>query len=79
MRQLGKDLSYEEVKRRFVEIYWGKNGSDGNVRREKWVLPRTALKRIAKFAPLALFTGRVHKELDYTLDRWGVRDFSGKS
>ena len=75
VNRLGKDLSYEEVKRRFVEIYWGKNGSDGNVRREKWVLPRASLKRIAKLAPLALFTGRVHKELDYTLDRWKVRDY----
>ena len=75
VNQLGKDLSYEEVKRRFVEIYWGKNGSDGNVRREKWVLPRASLRRITKLAPLALFTGRVHKELDYTLDRWKVRDY----
>jgi phosphoglycolate phosphatase-like HAD superfamily hydrolase len=79
VNQLGKDLSYEEVKRQFVEIYWGKNGSDGNVRREKWVLPRASLKRIAKIAPLALFTGRVHKELDYTLDRWKVCDYFGKS
>jgi HAD superfamily hydrolase (TIGR01548 family) len=74
VNQLGKDLSYEDVKRRFVEIYWGKNGRNGNVRREKWMLSRSALKRIAKIAPLALFTGRVYKELDYTLDRWKVRD-----
>jgi HAD superfamily hydrolase (TIGR01548 family) len=74
VNDLGKDLSYEDVKRHFVEIYWGKNGRDGNVRREKWLLSRAVLKRMAKIAPLALFTGRVYKELDYTLDRWKVRD-----
>jgi HAD superfamily phosphatase len=74
VNQLGKDLSYEDVKRHFVEIYWGKNGHEGNVRREKWMLSRAVLKRIAKIAPLALFTGRVDKELDYTLDRWKVRE-----
>jgi HAD superfamily phosphatase len=73
VNELGKNLSYEEVKRRFVEIYWGKNGRDGNVRGEKWMLSRSVLKRIAKIAPLAIFTGRVYKELDYTLDRWKVR------
>jgi HAD superfamily phosphatase len=78
VNQLGKDLSYEDVKRHFVEIYWGKNGDGGNVRREKWMLSRAALKRIAKIAPLALFTGRVYKELDYTLDRWKVRDCFGQ-
>jgi len=74
VNQLGQNLSYEEVKRHFVEIYWGKNGNDGNVRREKWLLPRAALQRIAKFAPLAIFTGRINRELDYTLERWNVRD-----
>lgn len=73
VNQLGVKLDYEEVKRRFVEIYWG-NGKNGNVRREKWLLPRATLKRLAKIAPLAIFTGRVHQELDYTLDRWKVRD-----
>jgi HAD superfamily hydrolase (TIGR01548 family) len=72
--QLGVKLDYEEVKRRFVEIYWGSNGKNGNVRHEKWLLSRTTLKRLAKIAPLAVFTGRVYQELDYTLDRWKVRD-----
>jgi HAD superfamily hydrolase (TIGR01548 family) len=74
INELGADFGYEDVKRRFVEIYWGKNGRDGNVRREKWLLSRTALNRLAKIAPLAVFTGRIYRELDYTLDRWKVRD-----
>jgi HAD superfamily hydrolase (TIGR01548 family) len=74
VNQLGVELDYEEVKRRFVEIYWGTNGKKGNVRHEKWLLSRATLKRLAKIAPLAIFTGRVYQELDYTLDRWKVRD-----
>jgi HAD superfamily hydrolase (TIGR01548 family) len=74
VRELGKDFEYEEVKRRFQEIYWGKNGG-GNVRGEKWLLSHASLKRLAKIAPLAVFTGRIYQELDYTLDRWKVRPF----
>ena len=29
----------------------------------------------AKTAELAIFTGRIRQELDYTLDRWKVREF----
>ncbi len=74
VRSLGGDFDYAVVKRKFLELYWGTNGR-GNVRREKWLLPRPSLRRLAKRAELAIFTGRVRKELDYTLDRWGVREF----
>ena len=74
IQALGGDFKYEEVKQKFQEIYWGKNNR-GNVRYEKWLLPRPALQRFAKSAELAIFTGRIHRELDYTLDRWRVRDF----
>jgi HAD superfamily hydrolase (TIGR01548 family) len=71
---LGGKIEYEEVKRRFVEIYWGKNGS-GNASREKWLLPHATLRRLGKAAELAIFTGRIRRELDYTLDRWKVRKY----
>jgi pyrophosphatase PpaX len=74
VRALGGEFEYEEVKRKFQEIYWGKNNK-GNVRLEKWLLPRPSLRRLAKVAELAIFTGRIHRELDYTLDRWRVREF----
>lgn len=74
VRSLGGDFDYDEVKRKFVELYWGKN-QNGNVRKEKWLLPRTALRRLARRAELAIFTGRIWKELDYTLDRNKVRKF----
>jgi HAD superfamily phosphatase len=74
VQSLGGKNEYDEVKRKFVELYWGHNGQ-GNVRREKWLLPRATLRRLASRAELALFTGRVRAEVDYTLDRCGVREF----
>jgi HAD superfamily hydrolase (TIGR01548 family) len=76
VHSLGGNAEYEEVKRKFVELYWGHNGTGaGNVAREKWLLPRTSLRRLADRTELALFTGRVRKELDYTIDRCRVREF----
>jgi HAD superfamily hydrolase (TIGR01548 family) len=74
---LGKEVPYDKVKKKFVEIYWGPNGK-GNVAREKWLLRPASLRRLAKVAELNVFTGRVRRELDYTLDRWKVRDFFQK-
>ena len=71
---LGKKIEYDEVKGKFVEIYWGKNGK-GNVTREKWLLPPANLRRLSKLAELYIFTGRIRRELDYTLDRCGCRGF----
>ncbi|HXX43559.1 MAG TPA: HAD hydrolase-like protein [Candidatus Acidoferrales bacterium] len=75
VQSLGANNSYDEVKSKFVELYWGTDGKPGNVAREKWLLPRTNLKRLAKRAELALFTGRVRQETEYTLDRCRVREF----
>ena len=74
VQSLGGKFEYHEVKRKFVELYWGINGS-GNVNREKWLLPTTSLVRLAKQAELAIFTGRTRKELDYTLKACRVRRF----
>jgi len=72
---LGGRQSYDEVKNKFVELYWGKNGKHGNVAGEKWLLPRASLRRLAAQAELAVFTGRVRQEMDYTLDRCRVRQY----
>ena len=47
VQSLGGKAEYDEVKGKFVEIYWGKNGK-GKVAREKWLLPRASLRRLAK-------------------------------
>ena len=75
VQSLGGKQQYDEVKRKFVELYWGEAGRIGNVRYEKWLLPRASLRRLARRAELALFTGRVRIETDYTLDRCRVREF----
>lgn len=77
VRSLGGKFEYDEVKRKFVELYWGANGDRGNVEREKWLLPKAQLRRLSGRAELAIFTGRVRKELDYTLEHCGVREFFG--
>ncbi len=74
VQSLGGKFEYSEVKKKFLEFYWGRGG-DGYVSREKWVLPRSSLRRLAAGAELAIFTGRVQMEADYTLDRRKVREF----
>lgn len=74
IHSLGGTALYEEVKSKFVELYWGQNGK-GNVLCEKWLLPRATLRRLAARSELALFTGRVRQETDYTLDLLRVREF----
>jgi HAD superfamily phosphatase len=75
VQSLGGKFEFEEVKHKFVEIYWGVNGKRGTVAKEKWLLPRASLRRLSKQAELAIFTGRVWDELDYTLDRCKTREF----
>lgn len=75
VKSLGGKQEYDEVKKKFVELYWGENGKGGNVDYEKWLLPRATLRRLAKHAELALFTGRVRMETDYTLERCRVREY----
>jgi HAD superfamily phosphatase len=75
VQSLGGKHEYEEVKRKFVELYWGGNGRRGNVSREKWLLPTSQLRCMAKKAKLAIFTGRTRLELDDTLDRCKSRAF----
>jgi HAD superfamily hydrolase (TIGR01548 family) len=74
VRSLGGEFDYDEVKRKFQEIYWGKDHR-GNVLQERWLLPRRVLSRLAHRAELAIFTGRTKQELDYTLERNKVRKF----
>ncbi len=73
VNDLGFDVPYDTVKAKFVELYWGKNGK-GYANGEKWLFPKPVLRRLRKVAELAIFTGRVHREMDFTLDRVGVRN-----
>jgi HAD superfamily hydrolase (TIGR01548 family) len=74
VKSLGGKAEYPEVKQKFIEYYWGVD-APGNVAREKWLLPKPVMTKLAKKSELALFTGRTRKELDYTLDLLKVRKF----
>jgi HAD superfamily phosphatase len=65
---LGRKVPFPVVKRQFQKFYWGSNGHEGNVAREKWLVTAARLQRWAGRANLALFTGRTRRELKYTMD-----------
>jgi HAD superfamily hydrolase (TIGR01548 family) len=71
---LGKPVEYAVVKKQYQKFYWGSNGRRGNVWRERWLMPRRRLERWAARAELCLFTGRTRKELNHTLEHFGVKD-----
>ena len=72
VNSLGGNVEYEHVKRVFQKIYWGTNGTRGNVWRERWLVQRRRLARWGGRAELALFTGRTRRELRHTLEHFGV-------
>jgi HAD superfamily phosphatase len=73
INSLGKSVEYAQVKRAFQKIYWGTNGTSGNVWRERWLVPPRLLERWSGRAELALFTGRTRRELRHTLEQFGVK------
>lgn len=74
VKRLGGKESYEEVKAKFQEIYWGVK-EPGNVRHERWLLEKPALRRLKARAEVAIFTGRTRQELDHTLDGLKLRKY----
>ena len=74
IRTLGRNRGFEEVKKKFEEIYWGRN-CDGNVARERWMLPIPILRRLGRNSELALFTGRTRRELEHAFRRFPVRSY----
>lgn len=73
--KLGSELDYAEVKRKFEAIYWGNRNGNGNVSRERWLLTKIQLLRLADRTELAIFTGRTKDELAHTLKRFDARKY----
>ncbi len=69
VNSLGGRVTYQDVQTQFMKFYWG-NGRRGNVRRERWLAPRSVLRRLARRYELAIFTGRVRSELEYSFRRF---------
>jgi HAD superfamily hydrolase (TIGR01548 family) len=74
IRKLGRRVHYDEVKAQFHKFYWGEDGR-GFVTSERWLVPHATLRKLARRAELAIFTGRTRQELVPTLTRFGVRDY----
>jgi histidinol-phosphate aminotransferase len=60
------------VTSRYQSLYLGTNGSSGLRDRERSIVPRTVLERLASRLPLAVVTGRPREEARWFLDREGL-------
>jgi HAD superfamily phosphatase len=72
-QDLGAEVDYGAVVDYFNQIFIGQNG-DGLIQRESWFPEPNLLDRLKERFGLAIFTGRLQYELDYTLKRF-VPDF----
>jgi HAD superfamily phosphatase len=77
IRELGGRASLQEVTDHFQQLYLGPD-FQGYIRRERWLADRRRLKRLARVADLAIFTGRQRQEAMYTLERFGVAERFGQ-
>jgi histidinol-phosphate aminotransferase len=60
------------VTSRYQALYLGTNGSSALRERERSIVPRAVLERLAKRLPLAVVTGRPREEARWFLDREGL-------
>ena len=77
VKELGFDFTFDQIKEKFQELYWGTSGKGGYVLGEKWLLSPASLRRLGRHAELAIFTGRYYREMDFTLDRNKLRGLFG--
>jgi HAD superfamily phosphatase len=66
---LGVEVDYTSVVNYFNSIFIGNHG-DGLIRRETWFPEPGLLERLTTRFGLAIFTGRLRYELDFTLERF---------
>jgi HAD superfamily phosphatase len=66
----GVAASLTEVTEYFQGLFLGQNGTDGLMRREKWVARPGVLEKLNREYRFAVFTGRMKHEAKMTLDRF---------
>jgi HAD superfamily hydrolase (TIGR01548 family) len=69
-RDLGVEVEYAPLVEKFNEFFFGSNGTEGLILRERWLAHPGALERLAGRFQLAIFTGRRRFEAQPTLDRY---------
>lgn len=67
---LGTPTTYEQARKAFEGLYWGRAGRPGNVLREKIMITPGQIARWAGRYELNLFTGRNRREYEFTFARW---------
>ncbi len=70
----GGQADLETVTARFQDLYLGTSGSPGLRERERLIVPRALLARLAQRLPLAVVTGRPREEARWFLEREGIAD-----
>jgi len=68
----GGAVDLASVTTRYQALYLGANGSPGLRERERSIVPREALERLARRLPLAVVTGRPREEARWFLEREGI-------
>lgn len=66
---LGYPVPYQTVIDRFQQLFIG-SGNDGLILRERWVAQPGLLEGLAERHQLAVFTGRLRSEAEFTLQRF---------
>jgi HAD superfamily phosphatase len=69
---VGCEVSFEEMKAHFQDLFLGANGADGLILREKWIARPGVLEKLSRQFRLAIFTGRPRAESKLTLDRFAA-------
>jgi HAD superfamily phosphatase len=74
IQELGEEVAYDEVVRRFQKIFLGE-ANDGLILRERWLATDGLFDRLERNHTLAIFTGRFGWEAQLTLDRFAKNTF----
>lgn len=74
---LDRDIacSFDEIKQRFMGIYFGEPKGTGLIATETWLLRRDVLQSLAGAYSLGIVTGRNGMEAEWAYSRSGVADF----
>lgn len=70
IRDAGQEVPYETVVQQFQIFFFGPGGNDGLILNERWIPEHGLLERLSETFHLAIFTGRLHYEANFTLGRF---------
>ncbi len=73
LKESGFNIAMKDIIDKFQEIYW--DNGNGLIRAEKVLLDKDLFKKLAERHTLAIFTGRLRDEAQFTLDYHGLSEF----